>query len=95
MFLTPGANATKGPWGKFRLFKAELFFLFNNQIKGSMHLTRKNFCKKYHPVTFSPGFSGQDGYLENVLGLVCLYCEFFEYGRGPLITEMKSPEDEV
>ena len=27
-----GANATQGPCGKFRLFKSELSFLFNNQI---------------------------------------------------------------
>ena len=58
-----------------------------------MHLTRKKFCKKYHQVTFSPGLSGHDGYLENVLGLVCLYCELFENGRGPLKIEVKNPKD--
>ena len=58
-------------------------------VKGSMHLTRKKISKKCHPITFSPGFSGHDGYLKNVLGLVCLYCEFFENERGPLITEVK------
>ena len=60
-----------------------------NFIKGSMHFAKKIFFKKYHPVSFSTGLSGHDGDLGNVLGLVCLYCEFFENDKGPLKISVK------
>ena len=58
-----------------------------------MHFPKKNFFKKCHPITYSPGFSDHDGYLRNVLGLVCLYCDFFENGRGTLKISVQNPED--
>ena len=58
-----------------------------------MHLAKKNFFKKYHPVSFSTGLSGHDGDLGNVLGLVCLYCEFFENDRGPLKISVENQQD--
>ena len=58
-----------------------------------MHLAKNFFLKKYHPISYSPGFSGHDGRLRNVLGLVCLYCEFFENGRGPLKISVGNLED--
>ena len=51
--------------------------------KGSMHFKKKFFfLKKYHLVLKSSGFSGHDGSLENVLGLIPMDCEFFENARG-------------
>ena len=58
-----------------------------------MHLAKKIFFKKYHPVSFSTGLSGHDGDLGNVLGLVCLYREFFENDRGPLKISAENQED--
>ena len=31
--LTPGANATQGPWGRFGLFKGRFFFLYCERLK--------------------------------------------------------------
>ena len=47
-----------------------------------MHFKKIFFLKKCHLILKSPGFSGHDGSLENVLGLIPMDCDFFENARG-------------